>query len=207
MLFPCLTLIMIFILFLTYKIKSSDRQIREASAMFWENESKANATRKQSLDSIALITIPLDQLPIMEHANDEILACQNEIQRLAGTKIAHLSDKSNTELKLAYGAANLEILTEYDQNYTELLRALYNWGYQLCEAGFNTEAISVLEFGISCGTDISKHYTLLAEIYKQENTPHKIEDLIPLAEQLDSLMKPAILRSLHHIIDSCHNPG
>lgn len=203
---PILTIVMIFIAWLAYKIKSSDRSMQKTSELFWQKESQANSTRRQPLDSIPMITIPLDQLPILEQPDETIAKYQKQIQALSEKPIANLCGQTNTDLKMAYGAANLELLTEYDQNCTELFRTLYQWGQELCNAEFYSEAKTVLEFGLQCRTDISKHYTLLAEIYKQENQQNKISDLISTAEQLDSLMKPSILRALNKISESCQNP-
>lgn len=198
--------LLIFFLWMTHKTRTSERSVQKKSEEFWKLENKANSTRRQSLDAIPLITIPFDQLPILQNPSDNIAKFQKQIQELSTKPIANLSNQTNTELKLAYGAANLETLTEYDQNYMDLLRVLFQWGQELYKEERYNEAKAVLEFGTACKTDISKHYTLLAEIYKQENRFDQISDLIKIAEELDCLMKPAILRSLNEIFESCHVP-
>lgn len=204
MLFPVLTILMIFILWMTYKFKSSDRKIKKTTRLFWEKEQQANQTRKKSLDSVNYITIPLDRLPFLVNPSENILALQESIKKLADKQIANFSGITNTDLKLEYGAANLDTLTILDQNFTELARTLYQWGKALYEEEYLDEARTVLEFGVACKTDISKHYTLLAEIYKQKNMPEKIQDLVKITESLDTLMKSSILKSLNEIAESCH---
>lgn len=197
---------LIFIAVLTFKIKSSNRQQRKTTKQFWDHEAEANATRKQSLDTITFITIPLERLPMDNHEDATLMEHQNSIISLSKEKIANFSGLSNTELKLQYGAANLDEVASYDQNYMHLLRILYQWGADLYEKGLITEAKSVLEYGVACKTDISKHYTLLAEIYKAENCPRKINDLITIAESLSCLMKPTIIQSLKTALEACHAP-
>ena len=207
MVFPCLTIVMILIALLTYKIRVSDRKMRNSTKEFWEKEQRANNTRRQSLDSLSYIEIPIEQFPMEADPDETITACQQRIRRLADEKIVNMSGITNTDLKLAYGAPNLDLLASYDQNCTELLRTLFQWGEALFNAGQYDAAKTVLEFGVSCKTDISKHYTLLAEIYKKENTPHKIQELIHSAEELTSMRRNAIIGSLNKIFESCHAPG
>lgn len=201
-----LIILVMFLLWRAIKHNSYDRKAEKNTQKFWERESHANTTRKRSLDSLSFVTIPLERLPILENPSGDIEKYQQKVQLLATKKLVNLSGQTNTDLKLAYGAANLELLSEYDQNFQDLLFALYRWGKALHEASMEQEAITVLEYGIGCRTDISKHYTLLAEIYKQKNTPEKISRLVTMAEQLDCLMKPSILKSLNEIEQSCHAP-
>lgn len=206
MLFPVLTLVMIFILVTAYKIRTSDRNAQDATKEFWENERRANAVRKQSLDSIPYITVPLEKLPMNPADDERIAECQKRIRSLSEKTIANLSAYSNTDLKLTYGAANLDLLSSYDQNCIDLLRTLTKWAQLLIGAGLISDAKSVLEFGISCKSDVSKHYTLLAEIYKQEHMTHSIESLIETAKSLDSPRSASIVKALNEILQSGHNP-
>lgn len=93
--------------------------------------------------------------------------------------------------------ANLPALSEYDQNYTTLLRNLVAYADCLIKNGFKSEAVPVLEFGISIDSDIRANYTLLAELYKEQGNASKIQELIDKAASLDSMMRSAILEQLH----------
>ncbi len=203
---PFLTFLIIFILWMQYKFRSTDKKQKKSTQNFWEKEQQANNTRRQSLDSIHYITIPLDRLPFLDNPSDEVAASQEHIRQLAEKKIANFSGKTNTDLKLEYGAANLDELTSMDLHFAELLRTLYKWGQTLYDEGLYNEARTVLEYGVACKTDISKHYTLLAEIYKHKNMPEKIEDLVKMTENLDTLMKTSIIKSLKEVAVSCHTP-
>ena len=67
------------------------------------------------------------------------------------------------------------------------------------EHGKTTDAQTVLEFGISCKTDVSQSYILLATIYKEQDQLEKIDFLIQSADSLETLMKNSIISSLKSI--------
>lgn len=192
-----------FVAYMTVKIKMVKRVEKNRTDQFWEREQRANAVRKQSIDTLPYITIPIEHLPMEPHEEETISSCQKRILKLSGEKIVNLSGKSNTDLKLEYGAANLDTLSAYDLNYTELIRTLYRWGDALFRQDCIEDAKTVLEFGVSCKTSVVKHYILLAQIYKSRHELSKIEELIGIAGALDSVRKSSIIRSLQEILDSC----
>ena len=79
-----------------------------------------------------------------------------------------------TDLKLTYGAPNLPLLSEYDENFTLLISTLQKWASLLYDAGQTAEAQTVLEFAVSAGSDISGSYKLLASIYRDHQEEQKI---------------------------------
>ncbi|SCP98873.1 globin family protein [Anaerobium acetethylicum] len=193
---PWFTSIVLLVLWFSFALKRASRNMEKESETFWNRESRANRAAKKSLDSLDYIEIPLHSLPFPETEDNELLACQAGILELAEKQIVNLTGISNTELKLEYGTANLNTLISYDQNFTSLARLLYRWGVRLDELSLTEEAVSVLEFGVRCRTDISGHYALLAKLYSMQGQPEKIRRLMADAETLDSLMKPTILRIL-----------
>ena len=60
-------------------------------------------------------------------------------------------------------------------------------------------AILVFQFGIDSLTDISSNYKYLAQLYKANGQPEKIDSLIDTASKLDSLMKNSIIKTLNEI--------
>ncbi len=174
----------------------------ENSLSFWQIEHQANTVRRKDISTLPYISIPLNELPFQEHANSEIMEYQTIIQNLASQRIVNLSSMSNTDLKLTYGPANLDTLSEYDSNYTLLIRTLSDWGQSLFKQGDLSAARKIFEFGISCKTDIKNNYILLAQIYHENQEFNKISDLISQAETLDTLMKQSILSELHHIYEN-----
>ena len=115
---------------------------------------------------------------------------------LSELPIVNFTGISNTDLKLRYGAPNIDLLISYDQNYTLLVRTLQQWAQLLYDNGYIDEARQLLEFSVSTGTDVSATYRLLCQIYREQNTPDKISNLYPIAEMLNSAMQKTIVRTL-----------
>ena len=131
--------------------------------------------------------------------SEELASAELELCKLSHSKILNLTGISNTELRLTYGTANLDLLTSYDQNFTVLIRTLQKWGTLLSSAGKREDAITVLSYAVSVGSDIAGTYALLARLYKEQGALSEIENLKASAEQLTTLMKPSILRDLDQI--------
>lgn len=162
---------------------------------YWQKEAAANSTRRKSLDDLDYIRLPMEIFP-MELLPDtpKIDDYRQIILSLSETPIVNFTGISNTDLKLRYGAPNIDLLTSYDQNYTLLVRTLQQWAQALYDASYMTEACQLLEFAVSTGTDVSATYRLLCEIYQKQGTPEKISALYPVAESLNSAMQKTIVR-------------
>lgn len=164
---------------------------------FWERERAANSTRRQPLDDLNYIKIPIEEFP-MSLLEDVPKAEEYKqvILSLSELPIVNFTGLSNTELKLRYGAPNLDLLIRYDQSYTLLVRTLQQWAQLLYDSGYVEEACHMLEFSVSTGTDVSSTYRLLCQIYQEQHTPEKIGSLYPIAETLNSAMQKTIVRIL-----------
>ena len=97
------------------KVSTTKKYERQLAA-FWERERTANATRKQPLDDLNFIQIPLEQLVIENTTDNKAFAnyCDT-LARLSQTEIVNLNNQSNTDLKLKYGAANFPQLAACDE--------------------------------------------------------------------------------------------
>lgn len=194
---PFLASFIVFIIWLSYEIKKSRRAIDRQQKTFWEREREANRTRKKPLDTLDYIAVPLHALPMdICNGQPQVDECLDLVRSLAGQKIVNFTGYSNTDLKLMYGAPNITLLSEYDQNYTLLVRTLQKWASLLYEQGYQNEAKTILEYAVSIRTDVSGTYRLLASVYRTEGAPEKIDDLIETAMTLNSSMKDVIVRTL-----------
>lgn len=196
MYFPFLTLFIIFIIILRIKIKLSDKEEALKTERFWNRETQANQVRKQDVSLLPYIHVPIDEFELPEIDDQKFEELKSTLYQLSTQKIVNLSQYTNTDLKLKYGAANLSTLSEYDSNYTELLRTLNKLGHLLYQENYVKEAQKILEYGISCGTDIRSHYILLANIYHDTCQSEKINTLIQEANKINSLLKDSILAYL-----------
>ncbi len=198
--YPLLTLFLIFLLWFTFKRARMSQKAKKAQDEYWELESRANSVRKQNLDGLPYIYVPLKELPFLSETMDSpdkgLAAIEEEVRKVSERKIVNFTGISNTELKLQYGAPNLELLTEYDENFTALAQLLFRWGSKLNELAFQQEAIQVLEYGVRIGSDIRGHYLLLANLYRNTSQSNQIQQLIDQAETLNSLNKNGIIRGL-----------
>ena len=192
-----ITSFLIFSIVFFFALKRTNRIEAERENEFWERERRANFTRRKSLDGLNYITIPeepLNMKPVA--ATDALNASIKDLNDLSEYQIVNLTGYTNTDLKLEYGTANITILTDFDLHYTNLVTLLQKLAQQLHETGNNSLAISTLEFAVSTGTDVSKSYYLLADLYTEAGTPEKIAALINSAQTINSLMKDTIVQKL-----------
>ena len=204
--FPFFASFLIFCLWLSYEIHKHRNQEAKNRDAFWEKEAAANNTRRKSLDHLDYIKIPFDALPMDALKEDPvILQCHETLRELSASPIVNLTGISNTDLKLTYGAPNIDLLSCYDQRYTLLARTLQNWAAALAGKDFPLEAVAVLEFAVSTHTDVSASYKLLSSLYLKQGCPEKIRDLIPVAESLNSGMKKHILSILEEALSQAAN--
>ncbi|MCR5209605.1 MAG: hypothetical protein K6C99_05305 [Lachnospiraceae bacterium] len=195
-----MTSVVLFIIILFYFIKKSSKEAAESMESFRKRESEADSTRKKPLDDLQFITIPEDffKMPRDTEDNDCVSAFK-VFESLKDQKIVNLTGISNTDLKLSYGAPNLPLLAQYDQNYTVFARSLDRYAQFLTRSGHTDDAAKILEFAVETGSDISSTYKQLAEIYQINGTSDKISLLKEKASSLNSAMAPSILRYLESI--------
>lgn len=215
--------VLVLCIWIHYENKKSSNAEKKESDTFWKKEHEADFVRKKDISSLEYITIPVKELPfgildgisektIPESSGDEttpaeadlqlgktvsaIKNCEQTVLNLSQKKILNLTGITNTELKLTYGAANLDELSSYDQNFTVLARTLHQWACALDSLGFTREAQTVLEFGIASGSDVSGSYALLARIYRIQGNVEGLDALLSRAETLNSLTKAATIEKV-----------
>lgn len=192
-----LSSLILFCVVIAYTNKKHSKIEEKFKKDFWDREAKANSTRRKPLDNLDYISIPLDKLPINTMTEDtKVQEILDIMESLSTVKIVNLTGFTNTDLKLEYGTANITCLSDYDANYTLLVRTLQDWAELLFKNSFVSEAQTVLEFAVSTKTDVSHSYYLLADIYEKQGETFKIEKLIESAGEIRSTMKPVIVRTL-----------
>ena len=197
---PFLTSVILFVVVLGHRIRLQRRISEKNDRSFWEREAAANATRRKSLDGLDYISIPLEKLPCEILTEDEQVAdCINLLRTLSTQKIVNFTGFSNTDLKLEYGAPNITLLSEYDQNYTLMVRTLQKWADLLWDKDHQSEAVEIMEFALSTETDVSRTYYLLAQYYKQKGNAEKLSHLSEVARALRSSHKRQILNHLEEL--------
>lgn len=170
---------------------------------FWDRESKANQVRKADISGLNYLVLDLSILPMAAAAKLPSLEYAiRDLKALVDAKIINLSMYTNTDLKTMYGPANLQSLTEYDTNFTKLIRILNTIGKELYASGNPSAAKEFLSYALSIGSDISETFTLLASIYVDAGHPQDINLLLKLAEGLETINKASIINKLNNIKSS-----
>ena len=199
--FPFFASFIVFCLWLGFTLHRQRNKEARQHQSFWEQEATANRTRRQPLDGLDYIRIPFDTLPMEVLTEDPVIAeCHETLHSLSQNPIVNFTGISNTDLKLKYGAPNIELLSQYDQRYTVLVRTLQKMAETLYQNGHADQACQVLEFSVKTGTDISASYRLLANIYLEMGTPEKISGLIPIARGLNTSLSGHIVAMLEELL-------
>lgn len=157
--FPLLAIFIVFCLLLSFYIKKNDATQQQVQDEFWEKERRSNAVRKKDITKLDYISIPLDKIPVKLESSTE-----KTIFALAEKPMLNFVGISNTDLKLEYGTANLELLTEYENNFLEFVALLPDYATELIEAGETESARMLLEFAVSVNADSRKIDNLLATL-------------------------------------------
>ena len=186
-------------------LKKSTRSGSGRSKKYWEREQKANSTRKQDISTLNYIKWD-DSLPAIDNSltladilnnSPEALKAYNNIQTLKTEPMLNLSEYSNTDLKLKYGVANLDTLTQYEDNYTSFIKSLSELGHILIEHKDISDATAFLEYAVKIGSDIRLTYTDLYALYSEAGNASKIRQLRQYASLIKSVNKDLIVSAIN----------
>jgi hypothetical protein len=189
--FVSLAIFLIFVLVLNIMIRKNTRAQQKVDEDFWQREQKANFTRRKDISNLNYITIPIEKIPQNLHTDAE-----NTLVKLCDCQMLNLTGMTNTDLKLAYGAANLDFLSACDECFTEFVRTVPVYAKELLDDDQTAPARELLELAVSYQADSSLIYTMLADLYQQNGQNERIQELIDSASELDSFGKNLILEKL-----------
>lgn len=173
-------------------VKRSNRSVQKKREQFWQTEREADSVRKQDISHLDYIYIPMELLPFGTDPSPEVQKLETTIRTLDSAKILNLGQYTNTELKLQYGVANLPFLSECDDRYTQLVRALYQWACLLLEHDHLPEAIQVARCSIDLGSDVAGCYYMLCDYYASVGDTESIHRLQTAADHLTGLQADSI---------------
>lgn len=191
-----LPVILVFLGLLAYKRRLQAKKQASANEDFLQRENEANSTRRKDISNLPYIKVALERLPLGVYTDQKLFVEEAAIKRLSEERIINLSDKTNTELKLLYGPANLNSLSSYDENFTLLTQSLVRYAKRELELGHTDEARQILEYGLTIHSDISDNYTLLAELYTELGYPEKIQDILAVVPRKNETIYHLIQQKL-----------
>lgn len=212
--YPFFASFIVFGFLFSFSMKKRTKNERKYVDNFWERERLADSTRRKSIETLDYIAVPLGELPMDVLADlSEIKEYHDKLRELSEKRIVNFAGYSNTDLKLAYGAPNINLLTEYDQNFEELITLLQKWasvllqnwgeGAQACpEEERKQAAKKVLAYAVSVGTDITASYEHLIKLYLEYGEQDKLPGLREKAEKIRSLSKGKILAMIDEAMGS-----
>ena len=93
-------------------------------------------------------------------------------------------------------------MQQVGDNFNDLTVAIVDYANELMLHNMYDEAITVLEYGIVIGTDMSNNYTMLADCYAYKNQPRRIETLRTQAENYEGIMRSSILKHLDELLEN-----
>lgn len=203
MMFPCLGIFLVLIAFIAASTFRAKQQQKELFEQFLQKENEANQTRRQDLNTLSYIHIPLDRFPFGRYEPEIFSSYEDSLRTLAETKMVNLNSKSNTELKLKYGVANLDALLTCEKNFDQLCETLNEYGQTLAEQGHTEDARQVLEYAVSIKTDYTNSFLTLARLYQAQGNRTKLEALIPSTAHIDSFRRKKLTDQLHELLALC----
>lgn len=193
---------LIIILVLRLVISGSNKQDKKSSNNdYWTHEREAKFARNKDISNIELLRPDITGLPFTS-SNDQLIRLENKVRESAVKPMLDLHELSNTDIRINYGPANFPIISKYDQNFMYFTRDLYQLGKYLYNTNQHDDSRIVLEYLITISIDIGGAYTMLGNIYKENDEPDKITELIQIVEKSESFTKQSICNSLRDIINS-----
>lgn len=180
--------------------KRNTKKQNDVNEAFLERERKANTTRKKDISNLNYLPFDADALLLSQYPDSELERCEKVLKELSGKKIINLSNYSNTDLKLMYGPANLNELSEYDENYHTLSTTLLAYAKREESLNHPGDAIRILEYAMSLCIDSSQIYLTLANLYKKQHTPEKIDDIKNALSGMDESFSSLILPKINALL-------
>ncbi len=200
---PSLFIIALLLSILSHLRNKSTKSFEKSKQDFWDRERAANAVRKKDISNLPYVEIPSEIISCAkdyadtsdDYANKDHYL--NTLESLVGKKILNLNGKSNTDIKLEYGTANITVLSDADNNYTELISVLSRLGEAFYDRDRFDEARHILEFSVDAESDVVKSYKILMDIYgktmSEADRDEAIKTLHEKAEKLNGFRKDAVL--------------
>ncbi len=193
MAFPFLTFFIVFLIALALRYAYLTKKQNDREEAFWAREEEAQHVPKKDLSELDYITIPVDDLPVGKYDDDEIRGIEDAILALSKKRLINITGMTNTEVKLAYGTDNLEVLSAMEEDYNELTVLLVDYAKALIEHEDYEAAKKVLSFGVEIGTDVSANYELLGDCCLALDQKKEIEDLKQTVLKRHLLLESKIL--------------
>jgi tetratricopeptide (TPR) repeat protein len=193
---------LVFIIIYRIQLAKLDKDQNAINKLFWEREESSLFVRKKEIKPYELILPNVDSIPTYSQSeyeamgNKDLFNIQEKCITYSHTKMLNTSHLLNSEVRLKYGSANIDTVEDYEENYHQYIKLLYQLGKGFFELNRLEDAILLLEEGLHVNTEISDHLILLGKLYKTTNQKEKFTALFNYANTINSLTKNKILHEL-----------
>ncbi len=194
--FPILPFFLLFLVLLAIRLNYLKAKRQQQEDEFWAKEREAKITPAKDISNLRYITIPIEKFPLNFSTDEKVIEIENELKELSTHRLLNLTGVTNTELKITYGAPNFETMSKIGDDFDRMCVLLNKYSEALYEADRIDDVISVLEFAVGVGTDVSESYTLLAKCYRAKEMNEKLDMLKNQVEQSRLLLKESILHKI-----------
>lgn len=201
---PVLIIIGLIVIFQTF-LKRSTRKYERNKNNFIEQEQQASFSRAREIEEERYIKPNIENFPIMlsedTKTEEELYAykLQQAVLLKLDKPMGHF-EENNIELKKLYGAVNLEVIIQSEENYTEFLHKLNAWAKALVDADKKYNAIKVLEEGIKLGMDFTQSFILLADLYKETDNKEDLKKLYDLTKQNKNITMGKVVSHIESLL-------
>ena len=192
----------IFIVWLNYEQRKHEKEDQKASDEFWAREEEANNTRKKDISHLPLLQVNLSDIPCVDSPDEEIEYNMGRIDKIIQSPMLDLSEYTNTDLKLTYGVANFNLLSEYDENYSHFLIALTNLARAYARHGYTETAIDTYQLALEYGSQKVSDYKELASLFLKLEKPEAVSALIHQTERSSHPHKESVVLALRETLVS-----
>ena len=193
---------LVFIVWLRYEQRKINKYEQKVSDEFWAREEQANRTRKKDISHLPLLHIDESEIPLTSVTTEEIEHNLKQIRQIIKKPMLDLSEYSNTDLKLAYGVANFNTLSEYDETYNLFLVSLTNLARSYRREKLWEAAEKTYRLALSYGSKKLCDYTELASVLLELDAPEQVSELIQQVEQSDYPRRESLAQALRETLST-----
>jgi len=203
--FLFLGILLVILFVIRGRMNYANRNYGSKVGEFLEAEREANEARRRDIPEelfyrpdVSAFSLPRVALGGSEDAADKL---RESILALAKTPMLRFGPgMTNRELKLTYGAANIDFIAECEENFNDFVNRLHEYSAALYAAGMLDDAETNMLECVRAGTGAAAPYRLIADVCAEKRDAEGFESLREAAEDAD--MEMLIKNRILEYIDS-----
>jgi len=178
-------------------IKRGTKKMNRLRDEYLEEDMEANNARKRDVEAEYYFEPDISEIPFQEAPSADIKRKQEHVIYSSKRKMLRFPEKmSNIDLKFAYGAANLELIAGYEENYYRFISSLISLADALLAEGIRADAVRIFEYTVELRSEYRKSYLPLADYYAENNNAAKLDFLMDRISEVftDEGIKKSVLK-------------